>query len=240
MKYCNYCGVELDNDMTHCPLCGLSANAEQVLSHEAQSKQSIDRDKIIRDFDSLTVRQKRKLFWEISGIILISGILVTLIINVVVNKAFTWAKYNLTASLVLFANISLYTLWRNRPILLISGSLLSTSALLILLDMFSTNLGWGTKLGVPILVSFYILLAIVQWLIGISNQWGFNILAILFMAISLFLICIELFISLYFRNKIHLSWSIIAGGSMMTISALMFFFHYRLKKGIELKRFFHI
>ena len=203
-------------------------------------KQPLERDKIIRDFDSLTVRQKRKLFWEISGIILMSGIIITLIINFIINKGITWAKYNFTASLALFANISVFTIWRNRPFLLISGSLITTSAFLFLLDIFSSNLGWGTKLGIPILVSFYILLGVVIWLIGISHQWGFNILAIIFIAISIFLICIEVFISLYFRNKIHLTWSIIAGVSMIIISALMLFVHYKLKRGIELKRFFHI
>ncbi len=240
MNSCNYCGVELDHDMDFCPLCRLSVDEEFVSPKEAKPKQPLLRDKIIYDFKSLTNRQKHKLFWEISGIILISGILVTLIINFIVSKNISWAKYNVTVSLILFANISFFTLWRSRPVLLLLGSLISTSALLLLLDLFSSNIGWGTKLGIPILASFYILLLIVLWLTNISRQRGFNILAIIFIAIGLFVICIEIFISFYFLGEFSLSWGIIAGASLIPISALLFFVHYRLKTGMDLKRFFHI
>ncbi len=226
--------------MVHCPLCGLPVGAEKSPPQASQPEEVSDRDWIIRDFDRLSVRQKRKLFWEISGIILVAGILATLIVNFIVSKGITWAKYNLAASLTLFANISAFTFWRNRPFLLAAGSLAATSAFLFMLDTMSSNIGWGTQLGIPVLASFYVLLSAVIWLTGISNQWGFNILAIIFIAIGIFLICIEVFISLYFLQRILLSWSLIAGASMAIVSALMLYFHYRLKKGIELKRFFHI
>lgn len=221
-------------------MCGLPAGAEPELPHLARADKVTDRDKIIRDFDRLTVRQKRMLFWEISGIILLSGIVVSLIINFIVIRNITWARYNVTASLVLFANISVLTFWRNRPFLLFAGSLAANSAFLFLLDIMSSNIGWGEEIGIPILVSLYLLLGGVVWLIGISRYLGFNILAVLFSALGLFLICIEAIVSHYFLNAIHLSWSVIAAVSMIVISALMLYVHYKLKMGIELKRFFHI
>lgn len=240
MKYCNYCGVELDDSMMHCPLCGSSADPDQVLPSDTRPTHIPDTDEIILDFDRLSGRQKRKLFWEISGIILISGILATFVINFIISKGITWAKYNLTASLALFANISVFTFWRNRLFLLFAGSMIIGSAFLFLLDTMSSNIGWGVKLGIPIMISFYALLGAVLWRTSISRLRGFNILAILFIAIGIFLICMEAFISHYYLNKIHLSWSMIAGASMAIVSAIMLYFHYRLRRGIDLKRFFHI
>lgn len=240
MLYCNNCGVELDKDMNHCPLCGLSAGEKKSLSPESVPQLHDIRRSIFSETKNLTIAQQRKLFWEISGIILVSGIIVTLIINLVINKNISWARYNLVASLSVFANISLFTFWRRKPFLIVFGSLVSNALLLILLDLISFNIGWGTKLGVPVLISFYVLLIAILRIIRISRRQGFNILAAIFINIGIFLICIELFVSLYYNGKVILSWSLIACSSMIPISGLLFFVYYRLKKGIDLRRLFHI
>jgi hypothetical protein len=240
MSYCNYCGVELDKTVTSCPLCGLTVGEKRVIIHEWKSKQPVFKDQIASEIENMTAVQKRKLFWQISGIILVSGILVTLIINWIESKDITWSRYTLVASLSILASISFFTLLRNRPFMLVLGSFISNAALLLLLDLISSNIGWATKLGIPILISLYALILIVLWLIRISNRRGFNILAAIFIALGLFLICIEVFVSLYFNHTITLSWSIIAAVSMIPISTLLFLVHYKLKSGIELRRFFHI
>jgi hypothetical protein len=241
MNYCNNCGVELDNSMNSCPLCGLKVGEKPVIQDKPGPKRPDYKDKVLNEIENLTDAQRRKLFWQISGIILGSGIVVTLLINLIVSKNISWAKYNIVASLAAFANISVITLWRRRPILLIIiASAVSLILMLLLLDLVSFNIGWGAKLGVPILISFYVLMLIVLLLIRISNQLGFNILAIMFIAAGLFLMCVEAFISLYFQNKITFSWSIIAATSMIPVAAILLFVHFKLRKGIELKRFFHI
>jgi len=240
MCYCKYCGVELDKTTTSCPLCGLTVGEKRIVTNEWKSKQPIFKDKISSEIKNMTAVQKRKLFWEISGIILVSGIIATLIINIIVNKNITWSKYILVASLSILASISFFTLLRNRVFMLVLGSFISNAMLLLLLDLISSYIGWGTKLGIPILFSLYAMILVVLWLIRISHRRGFNILAVVFIATGIFLICIEVFVSLYFKNTINLSWSIIAASSMIPISTFLFFVHYRLKSGIELRRFFHI
>ena len=240
MSYCNYCGVELDKSVTSCPLCGLTVGKKRVVTHEWKSRQPVFKDQLASEIENMTAAQKRKLFWEVSAIILVSGILVTLLINWIESKNITWSKYTLVACLSILASISFFTLLRNRPFLLVLGSFISNAALLLLLDLISSNIGWGTKLGVPILISLYALILLVLWLIRISHRRGFNILAVIFMALGLFFISIEVFVSLYFNHTLTLSWSIIAAASMIPISTLLFLVHYRLKSGIELRRFFHI
>ena len=240
MSYCNYCGVELDDTVTSCPLCGLTVGEKRVVTHEWKSKQPILKDKISSEIEQMTAAQKRKLFWEISAIILGSGIFVTLIINKIESNDITWSKYVLVVSLSILASISFFTFLRKRPFILILGSFISNAALLLLLDLISSNIGWGTKLGIPILMALYALIIIVLWIIRISHRRGFNILAVIFIAMGLFLICIEVFVSLYFNHSIILSWSIIAAASLIPISTLLLLVHFRLKSGIELRRFFHI
>lgn len=240
MNVCKNCGVELDSNMTSCPLCGLPVGEKPDLPQISDSEEPVVKGKILREIKNLTGSQKRKLFWEISGIILGSGILVTLLINLAVSNNLNWAMYVLVASLAAFVNITALTLWRRRPLLIILISLVSLVLMLLFFDFVSFNSGWGVKLGIPILVSFYVLLLIVLLLIRLSNQLGFNILAVIFIALGLFLLCIELFTSLYFQGRPVLSWSIIAAVSMIPVAAILFYVHFKLRKGIELKRFFHI
>jgi len=240
MKYCNNCGVELDHDMISCPLCGLVVGADRDVLQRAEVNPTNLKGKMIREIDSLTSDQKRQLFWQISGIILGAGNIATLLINIMISNDISWSKYNLVASLALFANISAFTFLRGWSVLQITAGFLSLTGMLLLLDYISINNDWGTQLGLPILLSFYVLQLMVLLLIRLSNQLGFNILAVIFMALGLFLLCVEGSISLYFHNVMQFGWSIIAAASLISIAAVLLFVHYRLKKGSELKRFFHI
>ncbi|WP_425593788.1 DUF6320 domain-containing protein [Marinifilum flexuosum] len=226
--------------MTFCPLCGLSKGEKPSLPYESKSKQVNFENEIQKSSKNLTNAQKRKLFWEISGIILLSGSIATMIINLVLNKTISWSLYNVVVSLALFANLSCFTFSRKKVFFLVLGNFLSNALLIILLDLISSNTGWGIKLGIPILVSLYALLVIVLWIVKISKHHGFNILSAIFFAIGIFLICTEIFISLYFKNAIQLRWSIIAESCLIPISTLLLFVHYRLKVEIKLRRFFDI
>jgi len=226
--------------MTYCPLCGLHVGEEPTTKSELLSQQEMDRDKILNEIDSLTSHQKRKLFWELSGIILVLGIIATVTIDLIVNKKITWSLYNLVASLSLIANISFLTLFRNRAIWFGLGSFMVNSVLLLLLDLIHSGIGWSIHLGIPVIISLYAFIFIVVWLTRISYQKGFNILAIVIIAIALFLVSLEIFISLYLNHIVRMRWSIITGSCLIPVSALLFFVHYRLKAGIKLHRFFNI
>jgi len=241
MNTCPNCNVELDDEMKTCPLCNYSIAMGQPDTDEMKNHQlNNEKNNFIPGYEKLTMMQKRKLFWELSGIILFSGIMVTLIIDLVTSKSITWSKYTITVCLVLFANSTLLTFWRHRLLVLIGGSFVFTSLLLLLLDLYSFKIGWGIKLGVPILLSFYLLVFVLTLLVRSAKRKGLNILAYFFIAIGIFSFCIEGLISQYFINRLQFTWSLIILVSMVPIAGILFFIHYRLNRGIELKRFFHI
>lgn len=236
MSYCKKCGVELDESMVFCPLCGHPANEEadkEPIKDHAELE-------LYAHYEKLTKSQKRKIFWELSGLILLSGIIVTFIIDLIINQRITWSKYSITISLVLLVNTTLITFLRNRLFLLSTISFLSTSALLVLLDWYNMNIGWGIRLGIPFLFSFYVLLLLFVIITKSLKRKGFNLLAYVFIIIGIFSMCIEGIIAFYADHAITLHWSVIVMVCVLPIAAILMFMHYRLKKGIDLKRFFHI
>ena len=241
MKYCQHCGVELDENMNFCPLCGeLFSDDSQMRDEQREFRRLGREEKIISDYKKLTRIQKRKLFWELSAIILGSGIIVSFIIDLVINQSITWSKYTITVCLVLFVNITFIAFWQKRIILLFAGSFVSTSLLLMLLELYSSKISWSKTIGIPLLCAAYLITFALISIIKISRQRGLNIITYTLVAIGLLTVCIEGIISLYLQSRLSLQWSIIVLACIVPVSAILLFIHYRLKKATDLKKFFHI
>jgi hypothetical protein len=235
MNYCKNCGVELEENMNFCPLCGKSIADETFQNKEDLHYQKTKQEeRILSDFKELTQIQRRKLFWELSGIILISGMIVTFIIDLITNKGITWSKYSVSVCMVLFVNITLIVFLQKKILYLLIGSFLSTSILFILFDMYNKNKEWGIKFGIPLIFSFYLVAFVLISLVRRSRQRGINLIAYFLIAAGILSLCIEGIISFQIKNRLDLQWSVII------LTSVLFFIHYRLRKGTDLKRFFYI
>lgn len=227
--------------MNACPLCHFTDfNNPPQPGELISARQPVLKSKTISEYEKLSPVQKRKLFWELSGIALVSVIVVTLIINLISAKSITWSRYPVTACLVLFVNITLFSFLRHRLLLLLSGSFLSVSAMLVLFDLFINAIGWGTHLGIPILFSVFLVTFFITRLLRHSKQKGFNILAWFFLSAGILSMCIDGILSDYLKERIAFHWSLIVMVCIIPVSGILFYIHYRLKKGIELRQFFHI
>lgn len=238
MKNCPYCGVDFEMNLDVCPLCSYSES--KSVNQNINKPESPHDLRTLSGYGILSQRQKRKLFWEISLIVLLSGILVTMIIDLITTGLISWSKYSITACLLLFVNITLLSFFRHKLLLLLSGSFITTSLLIILLDVYSHKIGWGTQLGVPLLLALYIVIYLIVVLFRINRQHGFNMLGYIFAGIGLYCMIIELLVSRYSKGQISLKWSLIVLVCMVTIAGILMYIHHRLKKGTELRRFFHI
>lgn len=233
--------MELEENMNFCPLCGEPTGDETPENKEYLPLQKArQEERLLSDFKELTQNQRRMLFWELSGIILISGMIVTFIIDLIINKGITWSKYTLSVCLALFVNITLIVFLRKKILFLLIGSFLTTSILFALFDMYIKNKGWGIKLGIPLIFAFYLVVFVLTKIVRNSRQRGINLIAYFLIAAGVFSFCIEGIISLQTKNSLHLQWSLIVVASLLPVSAILLFIHYRLRKGIDLKRFFHI
>lgn len=241
MSQCNNCGVELEENANFCSLCGeplLKMTNENL--DTLKSGKTLQEEKLSMDFQKLTGFQKRKIFWKISGIILISAIIITLLIDFIGGQTITWSKYPATISFIIFINFTLNTYLHKKTILILAISFLFTSLLFILFDIYAGETGWELKLGVPVILALYISIYSLIFLIRNSKQKGLNIIAYSLIAASLLCIYTEGIISIFFQNSLTFKWSLIVLVSVTFISMLLLYIHYRLKKATDLKRFFHI
>lgn len=241
MKQCTNCGVELEENANYCSLCGtLLPDKSHELQPLEKTESAIREEKLYSDYQRFTPFQKRKMFWSISIFILISGIVISLLVDLVGNQAITWSKYPITVSMILFFNISLNTFLRKHIPLLLALSFLSVAGLFVLFGLYTGINGWDMKLGLPLLLATYLTFFLLISLIRRSKQKGLNVIAWTLIVAGFLCVYTEGMISIFLQKTLSFGWSLIVLVSVAIISSLLLYIHYRLKKATDLKRFFHI
>jgi hypothetical protein len=241
MSYCVYCGVELDEDMEVCPLCNTLVNADVADARMSDQKSSVfPKENLLPDYDKLTRIQYRRLFWKLSALILLSGCLVTIVIDLLASNAITWSKYSAATCLAIFVNLGLLSVWRFRLVVSLGISFVTLSLLIVLFDVFGFKEGWGWQLGIPILAIFYFVILIMTFLIKRLKNRGLNLISYFIISCGLISVGIESVLDRFFTGRIDPEWSLFVIFSVVPVAGILLFIHFKLKKGRDLKRFFHI
>lgn len=234
MNYCPNCGVELENDVTICPLCGKNIYNEPTPGKEDTSGHYPS------DIILLHKKEKRRQIWELSGIITFSGIAVCSIVDLVLGKRLSWSLYVDTSVLAAWISLTLILLVFKKYFIVIPGLLITILTMLFLFNLLSGPVNWFYGIGLPVTISLFISISIIILLWKIAHFKGFNILAIAFLVLSGFCIVVEVIIDKFLFNAVDIRWSAIVAASTFPIVLVLLFIHYRMKKGKRLDSYFHV
>jgi hypothetical protein len=233
MNYCINCGVELDEDLSSCPLCGFNIGNEE--SETVKKSEFFPSDILL-----LHKKETRTHLWELSGIISFSGIVVCSIVDFVIMKKFTWSLFADTSIMASWLILSLSLLAFRRYYIILPGFLITILTMLLLFDVFSPTVNWFFKLGLPITITLFIAVTFVLILWKFAHFKGFNILAFAFFILSGFCVISEIFIDRFLFKVVDIRWSAIVAVSILPIALILLFAHYRMRKGNRLDSYFHV
>jgi Family of unknown function (DUF6320) len=234
MSYCTNCGVELEDDLLSCPLCGLKVGKNPTPESGNQS------EFFPSDIIQLHKEESSKRLWELSGIIAFSGITVCTIVDLVLHKGLSWSLFADTSILAVWICITLILLAFKKYFIMVPGLLITILAMLLLFNLFSPPVNWFFGIALPVTIALFISVSIIIVLWKVANFRGFNILAIAFLVLSGFCIVTEVFIDKYTSDKVDIRWSAIVAVSILPIALVLLFVHYRMKKGKRLDSYFHV
>ena len=234
MSYCINCGVELDEDITSCPLCGFTIGKDDMKSSNDRS------DHYPSDIILLHKKESRTHIWELTGVIAFSGIAVCTIVDLVIGKGLSWSLYADTGIMAAWICLTLILLAFRKYFIIVPGLLVTVLAMLFLFDLFSPPVDWFYALGLPITIALFIAVIIVSFLWKVAHFKGFNILAFAFVVLSGFCLVTEVIIDKYMFNTVEIRWSAIVAVSILPIALVLLFVHYRMKKGKRLDSYFHV
>ncbi len=237
MPYCFKCGVEIDYDINKCPLCDFP-----IPKIEVEEKEDINRYPSPQNMYPKKAKKRKQKIFIILSVALLSLMGLLLFLNISALGKWTWSKYSTVS---IFATlIYLFFLFGFVPKFKTSliGISMNTIILLYFLDLFDGKLEWFRLIGLPCVFMGTLETIIIAHLFKRTKKKGSNIVAYILLAISVYCIGVEGFISLHTREVIKLYWSMIVSIVLFPLALLLLYLHYGLpeKYKVKLKRKFHI
>jgi hypothetical protein len=223
----------MDSSYRECPLCKTDLNKNNPeKSRKDPAYPGMDKP--------LSRSEKVNLFWELSGILLFSSLIVVVLLDIFMNNKPGWSWFAGTGIIATFIYITLFIFLIRKVYWLLAGLLINTSILLFMIDYLHEGLQWFFMPALPLVVIFMVLIAILIWFISHTKHKGLNIIAAGSVLLGIYLLLIDLITAWSIHHIFKPTWSVIAALSVVPFALFLFYFHYRLKRGTSLRKFFHL
>ena len=232
MNICKACGVELDDDIVMCPLC------ETPVSGAGRSKDvilQINKKEIAQDTKKNVLQL---ILWQITAVLLLSGIAATLIINLSIQGNITWSIYPISICLIVFSYASLMVLWRTTIFFQVLAAWIISTLVLVMVNG-SIERDWPLLIALPILCAVNIIGLLIYFIIMNLKSKGLNVLSLVFVSIAVLCLIIDGIISFYFKKVIELQWSVIVAACLLPVTAAILFMYFRTKNNTDFQKIFH-
>ena len=141
MAICKNCGVDLGEGNDNCPLC---KPAEQGTVQIVSPADLFNLSKIV----------KTRTLYEITMLLLVSGVIVTIAIDFVFVRGMGWSLFTTTCIGYLISLVSFIYFFRRKPYFMIGSTLAATLLFLWLIDLLTGNHGWFRTVGAPLVPLF--------------------------------------------------------------------------------------
>lgn len=231
---CKNCLVELQEEMKRCPLCDTPVDHDEPF--ESTEIEFIKRE---NPYEERERHLLQKILWQVTAILLFSGIVSTLIIDIASHNRVTWSLYPVAICLIVLAYSSLFAFWQTRTLYRILVGWLLSSALLFLIAWFFPAAEWTTSLGIPIVFAVNFISLSLLIVSRLSKHRGLNLFAVAFVALAVLCMSIDGVISRYATGQIGLGWSIIVTACLLPVATTLIFMFYRTRNNKKIQKIFH-
>jgi len=217
--------------MEVCPLCKKIPLGDGDNSTQIQEQQH-------SAYDERKPKLLKRIFFQIACVLLLSGILATLIINLVMVGSVTWSVYPMTICLIVLSYVFSLGLWEAKPLLRISTGWLASILVLVIVHLYLSH-DWPFKLAFPILCAINVISILLVLLFRNLRVKGLNIVAILFISAAVLCLILEAVLSKYFQNDLRVSWSVVVSACLLPVTAVIIFMHFKTRSNAALEKIFH-
>ncbi len=230
MPYCSRCGVEVDEGVEVCPLCGTPIqqleNEKPVTIKKRYPDIPIKEDKKY----NRTEKEKRSLAIEIITISLLVPFLLTLFIDLIVNHTVTWSRFSILVLFFVWIITVTPLFIPKKPIFIVLAEVTAVLSFLALLDYFTDwKIEWFINYALPIIIVTILIASLVVFVSLLAKVKGANIAAYILFGIGALIFALEIII----ERKI--TWSLFVLTPTVVIGSLLLYLHFRFTKRMDLK-----
>ncbi|MFC1652457.1 DUF6320 domain-containing protein [Planctomycetota bacterium] len=234
MVFCPRCAVEMNDGTQACPLCGAQPVDTFVTPEHPYPLGPEVPLKIPRDNPAL----RQRIFITLT--VCLGLPLLTVFFIDIVDGHLHWAPYAMVPLACLWCYSGLLLYWTSRPLRHYAALLLVTAGLLAGLDRCSGAWNWFPGLGLPILGTLALLLTPFMVLLkhrrlGWANTTGWGLIAI-----GMGCLIVDTVANRWRGEAAVPTWSLVVLISLLPAGMFMLYVHHRVRKHVDLEKWFHI
>ena len=210
--YCIKCGVELEDGIEKCPLCGTKVPVIEAQSNEQIGTKEYPTIKI-NLYEIKIKKIKKSIFLTFLTICMIT-IFEIYLQNVVMYGEMRWGYYAIPSVILFLLSIFVflddYSFMQNLLLLF-----LGISTYLAFLDFHDGKFTWSLRTGIPIVLTLYVLGLIFSWIMSKHKSDKIKTLNYFLILVGVFLLILELIV----RHR--LSWSLWASIPLFILGIML-------------------
>jgi hypothetical protein len=173
-QFCNQCNVQLEDTISHCPLCGKCINVEQINS--VVKHEHFPNDKVFQS-------KKQKAFKALTCFLLLGNV-ISLFVELLLFQTVSWSLHILVASVFSYVGI-LRPLHQNWRLVNYHSIFYIMFALYILfLELYTNSFGWGFSYVIPLFALAFSLYNFILILSNIKHRFDYILPMLILLTIS--------------------------------------------------------
>jgi len=237
MPYCSRCGVEVNTTVEKCPLCH---SPIQKFYEDPAPGREYPVDELSSAPPRLSSLERKITAISMTSFGIMIPLLITLAVDVVINKGITWSIYPSTVMVGCWLMVLPPLIKPYKKHIIIWSEFLIACLFLTSLHFLGHTTVRVITLGMPITFTGAVISDLVVILSCRSARKGSNIASFILMGIGLFCGFTDLFISLALKGVFHMAWSLIVMAAIFPVCGMLLHLHYRKKGWRLISKYFHI
>jgi hypothetical protein len=240
VPYCSACGVEVDADVTECPLCGKPIQGADIGAPkdegDARPPHLIDPEDRYR----LSRLERRGLGMELSSLAAALASAALVLIDLLPDARLGWSLYAVDSLTLAWLLVMVPLALHGKIKLVLSTLGAAVLVYFFAIDMLDGTITWSAGLGAPIALLSYAVLIITVKVIRSRRIKGINCLGIGAVGLAIHLIGLELILRIASGKATRPYWSIVAALALIPVAILLFYVHSKVLRGANLKKLFRL
>jgi len=243
MTKCRNCGVQVEDGLDECPLCGepVSERRRQEREHENERENVLRPGSSLKPENERTVRSAKIWLFEMVSLVAFTAGIIIFAADIAADFALSWSLYPLLAIGFVYLFTAAIIGFVRVPGLLLVVQTAIVAGFLLLLDLLLPSGAWFLSLALPITILAALLIGASAFVI---RRMGLNVLqalAVVFLASGFGVVGLELIINLARAAEMLVSWSLIAFACTLSLFVLILFINKRLKeRHAAVRKIFHL
>jgi len=243
MRTCKKCGVQVEDNVEECPLCGEPVTEERRKQRASASEGEnvLKPGTEMETGDSSTLRSAKIWAFEMVSLVAFTAAIIIAAADFAFDFSLSWSLIPLAAIGFIYLAVSAIVALFRYPAALLIAETVAVAGFLLLLDLLLPQTDWFLRLALPITVLVALFSGIAGTTIVKLKLNALQAVAVWFLAAGFFVVGLEFVLNWALRDELLVSWSLIAFACTLSLFFLILFINKRLReRHAEFRRIFHI